>query len=40
MGFATTMATMLDFTDAAAIALMLLTVALFGMMIWAGNHSH
>jgi hypothetical protein len=26
--------------DILAVALMLLTVALFGTMIWAGNHRH
>jgi hypothetical protein len=30
----------IDLPDVFAVALMLLTVALFGAMIWAGNHQH
>ena len=31
---------MTELHDIFAVALMLLTVALFGTMIWAGNHRH
>jgi hypothetical protein len=30
----------IDLPDVFAVALMLLTVALFAVMIWAGNHTH
>jgi hypothetical protein len=30
----------IDLPDIFAVALMLLTAAIFGAMIWAGNHSH
>jgi hypothetical protein len=30
----------IDLPDPFAAALLLLTIALFGAMIWAGNHSH
>jgi hypothetical protein len=31
---------MFEFTDAIAVVLALLTVAVFAAMIWAGNHTH
>ena len=40
MGRATTMARVIDLPDIVAAALLLLTVALFAAMIWAGNHQH
>jgi hypothetical protein len=33
-------ARVIELSDVAAVALMLLTVALFSVMIWAGNHQH
>jgi hypothetical protein len=30
----------IDLSDVFAVAVMLLTVALFAAMIWAGNHEH
>jgi hypothetical protein len=30
----------IDVPDILAVALMLLTIALFGAMIWAGSHQH
>jgi hypothetical protein len=40
MGSRATMAGVLELTDIAAGALMLLTVALLAVMIWAGTHQH